>query len=315
MFRLLGAFFRLIRWPNLVFIVLTQVLFYYCILLPSFNGRDISYANALRSVWFYLLSLSSVLIAAAGYIINDYFDLNIDRVNKPDRLVVDKIIRRRWTILWHWILSGLGVLIGAYVSLKIRNPSVALGNFGCVVLLWFYSTTFKRRLLIGNVLISLMTAWVILVLYVAEFKLAVFRDPVYHQMLSRLFKFASLYGGFAFIISLIREVVKDIEDMDGDARYGCRTMPIVWGVNAAKVFAATWLVVLIGSLAVIQFYVLQNGWWLIPPYCAILIIAPLIWILRKLYKAGTAAEYHLLSNYIKGVMLAGILSMVLIKIV
>ena len=315
MFRLLGAFFRLIRWPNLVFIVLTQVLFYYCILLPSFNGRYVSYENALRSVWFYLLSLSSVLIAAAGYIINDYFDLNIDRVNKPDRLVVDKIIRRRWTILWHWILSGLGVLIGAYVSLKIRNPFVALGNFGCVVLLWFYSTTFKRRLLIGNVLISLMTAWVILVLYVAEFKLAVFRDPVYHQMLSRLFKFASLYGGFAFIISLIREVVKDIEDMEGDARYGCRTMPIVWGVNAAKVFAATWLVVLIGSLAVIQFYVLQNGWWLIPPYCAILIIAPLIWILRKLYKAGTAAEYHLLSNYIKGVMLAGILSMVLIKIV
>ncbi|MBN9384872.1 MAG: geranylgeranylglycerol-phosphate geranylgeranyltransferase [Chitinophagaceae bacterium] len=311
-FRLLGAFFRLIRWPNLVFIVLTQVLFYYCILLPDFNGR---YINALQPIWFYLLSLSSVLIAAAGYIINDYFDLNIDRVNKPERLVVDKIIRRRWTILWHWILSGLGVIIGAYVSLKVHNPFVALGNFGCVVLLWFYSTTFKRRLLIGNVLISLMTAWVILVLYVAEFKLAVFRDPFYHQMLSRLFKFASLYGGFAFIISLIREVVKDIEDMNGDARYGCRTMPIVWGVNAAKVFAATWLVVLIGSLAVIQFYVLQNGWWIIPPYCAILIIAPLIWVLRKLYKAGTAAEYHLLSGYIKGIMLAGILSMVFIKIV
>jgi 4-hydroxybenzoate polyprenyltransferase len=298
-----------------VFIVLTQVLFYYCILLPDLTGANINYNNALRPAWFYLLSLSSILIAAAGYIINDYFDLNIDRVNKPERLVVDKIIKRRWTILWHWILSGLGVIIGAYVSLKVRNPFVALGNFGCVVLLWFYSTTFKRKLLIGNVLISLMTAWVILVLYVTEFRLAVFRDPVYHQMLSRLFKFASLYGGFAFIISLIREVVKDIEDMDGDARYGCRTMPIVWGVNAAKVFAATWLVVLIGSLVVIQFYVLQNGWWIIPPYCAILIIAPLIWILRKLYKATTVAEYHLLSNYIKGVMLAGILSMVFIKIV
>ena len=269
--RLLGAFFRLIRWPNLVFIVLTQVLFYYCILLPDLTGPK-NYDNALRPAWFYLLSLSSILIAAAGYIINDYFDLNIDRVNKPERLVVDKIIKRRWTILWHWILSGLGVIIGAYVSLKVRNPFVALGNFGCVVLLWFYSTTFKRKLLIGNVLISLMTAWVILVLYVAEFKLAVFRDPVYHLMLSRLFKFASLYGGFAFIISLIREVVKDIEDMNGDARYGCRTMPIVWGVNVAKVFAATWLVVLIGCLVVIQFYVLQNGWWIILPYCAFLII-------------------------------------------
>lgn len=314
--RLLGAFFKLIRWPNLIFIVLTQVLFYYCILLPGFQPAvSAGYGNVLRPFLFYLLSLSSVLIAAAGYIINDYFDLNIDRVNKPDRLVVDKIIKRRWTILWHWILSGLGLLIGAYVSWKVRNPFVLIGNLGCVILLWFYSTTFKRKLLIGNVLISLMTAWVILVLYVAEFRLVIFRDPLYQKVLTRLFKFAILYGGFAFIISLIREVVKDIEDMDGDARYGCRTMPIVWGVNAAKVYAATWLVVLTGSIAVIQVYVLQNGWWIIVPYSAILIIAPLIWILRRLYRAGTAAEYHLLSTYIKGAMLAGILSMVFIKIV
>ncbi|MES1161033.1 MAG: geranylgeranylglycerol-phosphate geranylgeranyltransferase, partial [Bacteroidota bacterium] len=181
------------------------------------------------------MSLSSVLIAAAGYIINDYFDLNIDRVNKPDKLVVDKIIKRRWTILWHWILSGLGVLLGFYVSWKLRNPIVGLANLGCVVLLWFYSTTFKRKLLIGNVIISLLTAWVILVLYTCEFSLQELRDPARHYILSRLFKFAIVYAGFAFIISLIREVVKDIEDMEGDARYGCRTMPIVWGVNTAKV--------------------------------------------------------------------------------
>ncbi|HVV07343.1 MAG TPA: geranylgeranylglycerol-phosphate geranylgeranyltransferase [Puia sp.] len=315
MVRLLGAFFRLIRWPNLVFIALTQGLFYYCIMLPDFRSGGINYVNVLQPRWFYLLTVSSVLIAAAGYIINDYFDLNIDRVNKPDKLVVDRIIKRRSTILWHWVLSGLGVAIGAYVSLKTRNPFAGLGNLACVILLWFYSTTFKRRLLIGNVIISLLTAWVILVLYMAEFRLAVFRDPVVHGLLSRLFKFAILYGGFAFIISLIREVIKDIEDLPGDERYGCRTMPIVWGVNAAKVFAATWLVVLIGSLAVIQFYVLQNGWWIILPYCAILIILPLIWILRGLYRATTTADYHLLSTYIKGVMLAGILSMIFIKIV
>lgn len=313
MIRLLGAFFRLVRWPNLVFIVLTQVLFYYCILLPEFRAANTIYVPMLEPRWFYLLSLSSVLIAAAGYIINDYFDLNIDRVNKPDKLVVDKIIKRRWTILWHWILSGLGILIGAYLSLKMHNFFIGLGNLGCVILLWFYSTTFKRRLLIGNVIISFLTAWVILVLYVAESRFISY--GVLHQLLSRLFKFAILYGGFAFMISLIREVTKDIEDMQGDARYGCRTMPIVWGVNVTKVFAATWLVVLIGSLVVIQFYVLQNGWWIIVPYCAALIIAPLIWILRGLYRATNAADYHLLSTYIKGVMLAGILSMIFIKIV
>jgi 4-hydroxybenzoate polyprenyltransferase len=323
MLKLPGAFFRLIRWPNLVFIILTQWLFYYCILDVGtiiVPGYRLTYHPALHPLLLGLLSLSSVLIAAAGYIINDYFDLNIDRVNKPDKLVVEKIIKRRWTILWHWLLSGLGVSLGLYVSWRLRNPIVGLANLGCVFLLYFYSTTFKRKLLIGNIIISLLTAWVILVLYISEFNLAAFREPGYHAILSRLFKFSILYGGFAFIISLIREVVKDIEDMDGDARYGCRTMPVVWGVNVAKVFAGTWLVVLAGALIVIQFYALQHEG---PPlvqyclvlYCLLLLIGPLLWILRKLYTAQTKADYHRLSSAIKGVMLAGILSMIFIKVI
>lgn len=311
--QLIGAFFRLIRWPNLVFIFLTQFLFYYFILLPGFDGEPRGYEPALKPALFYLLTLSSVLIAAAGYIINDYFDLNIDRVNRPDKLVVEKLIKRRWTIIWHWVLSGLGVLLGFYVSWKLRTPLVVLSNLGCVILLWFYSTTFKRKLLIGNVLISLLTAWVILVLYLCEIRFPALLDPDFRRILSRLFKFAIVYGGFAFIISLIREVVKDIEDMEGDARYGCRTMPIVWGVNVAKVFAATWLGVLIGALVVIQFYALQRAEWLMALYSVLLVDGPLVWILRKLYKAQTKADYHGLSSAIKGVMLAGILSILLIK--
>lgn len=316
MFRLTGAFFRLIRWPNLVFIALTQCLFYYCILIPSLHATTIlEFPEALQPRMFDLLCLSSVLIAAAGYIINDYFDMNIDRVNKPNRLVIDRMIKRRWTIVWHWILSGLGVALGFYVSWKTRSLSIGPANLGCVILLWFYSTVFKRRLLIGNVIISLLTAWVILVLYVSEFRIDVFRDPAFHQQFSRAFKFSVLYAGFAFIISLIREVIKDIEDMEGDSRYGCRTMPIVWGVNAAKVFAGTWLVVLIGALIVIQFYALQFGSWLDIGYGVLLIILPLAWILRKLYKATTTQDYHELSNLVKAVMLTGILSMIMIDIV
>ncbi|MDP4247999.1 MAG: geranylgeranylglycerol-phosphate geranylgeranyltransferase, partial [Bacteroidota bacterium] len=241
--------------------------------------------------------------------------LSIDRVNKPDRLVIDKVIKRRWTIVWHWILSVAGVALGFYVSLKVHHAVVGLANLGCVILLWFYSTVFKRKLLIGNVIISLLTAWVILVLYVCEFRVALFQDPDYHPVLSRLFKFSILYAGFAFMISMIREVIKDIEDMDGDARYGCRTMPIVWGVNTAKVFAATWLLVLTGALIVIQFYVIQYSWWMLIAYSVLLLILPLLWILRKLYQAVTPADYHFLSSMIKAVMLTGILSMIIIEIV
>ena len=310
----ISAFFRLIRWPNLFFIALTQSLFYYCILLPSFHNDIVSHDNVLKPVEFSLLSLSSVLIAAAGYIINDYFDLNIDRVNKPERIVVEKLIKRRWAILWHWILSGLGILIGFYISWRLRNIFIGPANMVCVILLWFYSTTFKKKLIIGNVIISLLTAWVILVLYLCEFRLHRFVDPSYHHSLSTVYKFTILYAAFAFIISLIREVVKDIEDMEGDARYGCRTMPVVWGVNVAKVFIATWLIVLIASLVVIQFYVLQYRWWASVLYCFIFILLPLLQILRKLYVASISTDYYQLSKLIKAVMLAGILSMIFFKL-
>ena len=128
------AFFRLIRWPNLLFIALTQSLFYFCILLPSFHPGKSGDMNILQPVEFILLSLSSVLIAAAGYIINDYFDLNIDRINKPDKIVVEKIIKRRWAIIWHWILSGMGILIGFYLSWKLRNIFLGPTNLLCVLL-------------------------------------------------------------------------------------------------------------------------------------------------------------------------------------
>ncbi|MFN8253724.1 MAG: geranylgeranylglycerol-phosphate geranylgeranyltransferase [Ferruginibacter sp.] len=316
--KLVTAFLRLIRWPNLVFIVVTQLLFCYGIasslITPPSNDSLLRH----NLQYLVLLSLSSVLIAAAGYIINDYFDLNIDRVNKPDKLVVEKLIKRRWAIIWHWGLSLAGILIGFYIAVKQGKWTIAFANTGCVVLLWFYSTTFKKKLLIGNIIISLLTAWVILVffIYLAGFVSLIKFGPVviYQFDVSRLFKLSVLYAGFAFIISLVREVVKDMEDMEGDAKYGCRTMPIVWGVPASKVFVAVWIVVLTGALVVIQFYALHLHWWWSVLYCVITIIAPLLWLLRQLYRAQQPKDYHRLSTVVKLVMLAGILSMLFFRL-
>lgn len=312
--KLFLAFLRLIRSLNLLFIVLTQVLFYYCAFPFAFYPHP-EVHQKLDDRYFWILCAASVLIAAAGYIINDYFDQNIDQVNKPGRLLVDKFIKRRWAILWHWILSFGGVALSFYLGFKDNNwIIIALANAGCVLLLLLYSTTFKKKLLIGNVIISLLTAWVVLVLFLAEWEVYTLNIAPHRAVMARLYKLTILYAGFAFIISLVREVIKDIEDMEGDAKYGCKTMPIVWGVNASKMFVAVWLVVLIVSILVLQVYVLQFHWWWSVLYSVLLIVLPLGWILKRLYRATSREDFHLLSNAVKLVMLTGILSMLFFKL-
>jgi len=312
--KLIAAFLGLIRGLNLVFIALTQVLFYYFIIIPIFNDAGIE--PFLKGTLFFLLIAASVFIAAAGYIINDYFDLNIDQVNKPHKLVVEKIIKRRWAILWHLSLSFTGILVSFYIGWKVNNILIGFANMICVALLWFYSTTFKRKLLLGNVIISLLSAWVVLVLYFSEWSRYFHRTIGHEELyaLTRIFRFAFLYGAFAFIISLIREVVKDIEDMPGDSKYGCRTMPIVWGLHVTKIFVSTWLIVLIAALGTLQFYVLQFRWWWSALYCFVMILVPLLYIFRKLLNANTTEDYRFLSRLIKWVMLTGILSMIFFRI-
>jgi 4-hydroxybenzoate polyprenyltransferase len=313
--RLAIAFLRLIRWPNLVFIALTQIIYYYSILEPISRSGGVSLFDTRHLV---LLILASLFISAAGYIINDYFDLNIDRVNKPGKLVIEKVIKRRSAMALHLLLSFIGVALSFYVDYKNHFYWLGLSNLLCVFLLFGYSITLKKKLLAGNILIAALTSWVLLVIFFCYYSKGFYRqfgeDAVIEQAINRFIRITFLYAGFSFVISLIREVIKDMEDMEGDAKYGCKTMPIVWGVKATKVFVAVWIIVLICALAIVQFYVLQFNWWLSAVYCLVLIIAPLVWILRKLYEAQLPAAYHQLSSMVKFVMFTGILSMFFFKI-
>ena len=303
-----AAFFRLIRWPNLFFIALTQALFRYFILPFVYEAAHPGYeAIKLSERSFYLLVLASVCIAAAGYIINDYFDENIDQVNKLSKVIIGKYIKRRAAILLHAILSIVGLLLSLYVGYKLHNAFIPFFNFIAIILLLVYSSTFKKKILIGNIIISLLSAWTILVLTLAEYR---FRISPHDIVWQRLLKMSFVYAGFAFIISLIREVIKDMEDMEGDLRYGCKTMPIAWGLPVTKVFTAVWMVVLVGILSAILIYVIQFGWWFAILYSLITIIIPLLWVLKELYKAATPADFHHLSIAVKLIMLAGIISMI-----
>lgn len=301
--RLIAAFLKLVRLPNLFFMALTQVLFQICIYYPLYKGA-IPSGDLTR---FILLVFASLFIAAAGYVINDYFDINIDEVNKPKRMVVDKVIHRRWAIAWHFMLSGAGIILTILALPFLQKWYLVLANIICVALLWLYSTNFKKSLLTGNIVISLLTAWTILIIFFSKVDL---RDA-FNSVHSRFFRLAFLYAGFAFIISLIREAIKDMEDMPGDQKYACRTMPIVWGVNATKVYVAVWLVVLIAILLILQVYVLQFKWWLAVAYSVPAVIFPLFVLLFRLKNSHTTGQYSKLSKLAKLVMFTGILSMVI----
>ena len=296
-----------------MFIALTMVMFRYCIIQPIFTAAGI--AQNIHGIYFWLLVVSYVFIAAAGYIINDYFDLNVDQINKPQKVIVAKVISRRWVLLWHGLLSLLGIILNVYVDGQAHNkhlPSIAA--FGCVVLLFLYSASLKKKFLIGNILVAAITAWVIPILTLCEANHLIFINRIPENFENeKLVRLTFLFTGFAFIISLIREVVKDMEDIVGDRRYGCNTMPIVWGINATKVFVAVWLIVLIAVLTAAQFYVIQFKWWISILYAFTLIIAPLVYIFLKLFKAKSPQDFHQLSSTIKFVMFTGILSMIFFR--
>jgi 4-hydroxybenzoate polyprenyltransferase len=302
--KLIRAFFKLIRWPNLVFIILTQLLFYFCVFQPLYGSNDLR-----TLVW---LISASVLIAAAGYIINDYFDLNIDQINKPQENVFVRSVNRRWAILWHFLFSFMGILATA-LAVGLTKWYLIAANIFVVLLLWFYSTSFKKQLLIGNIVISILTAWTVLILFFA------FTTP-YDALGSggdtavKFFRVAFLYAGFAFVISLIREAIKDMQDIEGDARYGCKTLPIVSGVRTTKIYTIVWLVVLLGSMIILQLYVLMFKWWLAVIYNSIFIIVPLVYVLFKLSKAQSSNDFAFLSRLTKFIMFTGIASMIFFRI-
>ncbi len=309
--KLISAFLRLIRWPNLVFIIITQLLFQKCI----YESIYPEHAIVERVDWyqFIVLIMATVFIAAAGYIINDYFDQNIDQINKPDKVVVNRIIRRRWVIFWHLILSAFGLFFTLHALPLHQFWHIALANLAAVVALWIYSTTLKKKLLIGNVLISLLTAWVIGIVFFAKYPLTDYAFIHLAPQKGHYFRLMILYASFAFIISLIREVIKDMEDVEGDRKYGCTTMPIAWGMNVSKVFVAVWMVVLIAALVILQIYAIGIGWWKSALYAIILIITPLFIALKWLIKAQSTKDFHTISTLVKLIMLTGILSMLFFK--
>lgn len=314
-------FLRLIRLPNLLIIALTQYAIRFGIMYPFLHqaGLDLFLSEKL----FGLLVTATVLIAASGYIINDYFDIKLDLVNKPKQLIIGKSISRRQAMFMHLLINVAGVFMSFYVAWSIRHPFLILFQLSSVFLLWFYSVNFKKQLIIGNIIIAALTA---LVPFTAGYyEIAVMFDEMKElgslEILpysasglgSLLFSIKYLlywiigYSAFAFILTLIREIIKDCEDIEGDKAFGCKTYPIVYGLEKAKTLSlsiALLLVVLLAMLETVQFL---SKDWISLAYFILLITAPLSWLIYKIRVAQSKKHFFIISQTIKVVMLLGIL--------
>jgi 4-hydroxybenzoate polyprenyltransferase len=305
------AFLKLIRVENLLIIAITQVCIKYLVFAPVNAYSD--FTPALFSISL----LSTLLIAAAGYMINDYFDVKTDKINRPETVVVDVSIKRRWAMILHIIFSATGLLLGIFLALKCHNIKLVTFQILSILLLWFYSTNFKKQLLVGNIVVSLLTATIPVMPMVYDFYLSAGTAPLIGSITSTSLKPLVIitfgYAGFAFLSSFAREVVKDMEDYKGDIQTGCKTMPIVWGIITSKVVTFFVIVITIGMLllAGIKFYYLHQA--LALYYIIGLLLLPLTVLLFLIIRAKTSRDFKMASLLLKFIMLFGIAFTLIIK--
>mgnify|MGYP001048232553 CR=1 FL=1 len=272
-------YLKVIRGINLFIVGLTQYLT--ALFLISNKGE---WKNIIFDFNFFLMVSATVMITSAGYLINDYYDVKIDFVNKPDRVVVGKELRRRWVIFGHTVLNFGAIAIGFYISRPI-----GFTIFGAAFMLWLYSNQLKRLPFIGNFVVAVLTGTTLIL--VAEY----FQQRTY---------IIACYAIFAAFITLIREIIKDTEDMKGDEKFGCKTIPIVMGIAKTK-----WIIYAV--MIVFQITVVWLLWNLSIILPVVLALALLL-LGFGIQRADTIKQFHNLSTFCKVIMLLGVLSMIFI---
>jgi 4-hydroxybenzoate polyprenyltransferase len=299
-------YLQLIRYQNLLMLALMQLVFRYGFL----NQQDCFLALA---DWQYLLLvLSTVLIAAAGYVINDIFDQETDSINRPSAQIVGKLITESKAYNIYVALNILGVSIGFYLSNVIEKPSFATIFIFIAACLYFYATTLKKVLLLGNLMVAFILALSVLIIGVFDLY------PATHEgnqdQMRMLFGILTDYAFFAFLINFIREIVKDAEDVKGDYNQGMQTLPILLGVGRTSKVIFGLLLVPIGIVFwYVNSYLMFNDLYIAVLFLLFLVLSPLLYCLVKSWSAKTTTDFRHLSLLLKWILFFGILSIVIIN--
>lgn len=299
-------FFKLIRYQNLLMLALMQLIIRYGFL----KVQNISLALA---DWQYgLLVLSTVLIAAGGYVINDIFDQETDSENKPSKTIVGVKISEANAYYIYATLTIMGVSIGLYLSNVILRPGFLSIFILIAAMLYFYATTLKQMMVIGNIVVALLLAFSVIIITVFDIFPAMY--PGNHKQMMSVFSVLLDYAVFAFIINFIREMVKDCEDVNGDYNQGMNTLPIALGLNrTTKLILVISLIPILLLLHYINTYYFVNDLYIAIIYGLSLVVAPLIYFTVKIASAKTTADFKHLSLILKFVMLFGVISIAVVS--
>lgn len=300
-------YLKLIRYQNLLMLAFMQLLFRYSFL----KQQDIPLALA---DWQYgLLVLSTVLLAAAGYVINNIFDVASDTINKPNDVVIGKGISEAQAHNIYFGLNITGVAIGFYLSNVIMRPGFATIFILIASLLYFYSTTLKQIMLLGNFVVAFLLALSVIIIGVFDIFPATNADN--QAQMASLFSILIDYALFAFMINFIREIVKDIEDVNGDYNQGINTLPIAIGISrTAKIALGLAIIPFILSLLYINKYFVENDLLIVTLYAFAFVLAPLLYFIVKIFSAKSQKDFYHLSTVLKLILLFGIFSILVITL-
>lgn len=308
-------FLKLVRWPNLLVIIYTMLILRYFLLVPILNTYGV--APVLSDFHFILIVIACVMIAASGYIINDIYDKNIDIINCPERLIIGKYISVRAAENIYLIINILAIGIGIYVSYSINLRSLSLLFPIVAGILYFYSSSYKSVLLFGNIMVALLSAFIPITILLFDLPLLHIKYKSFLDAGNFNFNFVLAWFGyyaiFAFLISLFREVVKDIEDFEGDRSFGKNTLPVKLGISFSKAIA---LIINILSLILALYLIIK---YLHDPlsllYLLSTVVFPVIVMAVFLLNASKKEDYTRISRLSKMVMLTGISYALIVSII
>lgn len=307
--------FQLIRWQNLLFTAVIMLLMEYMVAAPLLRQW------VLLPGWLFCLLLFAVVaIAAGGYAINDYFDVRIDAVNRPGRMLVTRTLTKQTAMLCHQVLTGLGAVAGIAAAIVLRSWSLGLIFVFVPGLLWFYSASYKRQFVVGNLIVAFVAALVPLVVAVAN---AAYLNLRFADLLGYTTVVRDLYlwiGGFAlfaFLTTLIREILKDMQDREGDRELECHTLPIRLGDKWTKLVVVSLILLTCGLLCWLVFGVMPFPHTWSSYSVRYLIFGLLIPFACELYLVLTArisSDYRFAQGLMKFIMGVGVLFSVIVFI-